>query len=107
MLLVNLFAATYLPYYYLRGRGKESRISKWSVWLVVSFYWIFFLLSRSLPVHDARGIARFVVIPAIAIFVLILPIKLESRIRKGILLFLACYVLFWLSMIAWHYFSSM
>lgn len=107
MLLVNIFTATYLSYYYLWGRGKESRISKWSVLFVFSFYWIFFLLSYFLPSQDIRSIARFVIIPALAAFVLLLPFKLENRIRRVILLLLICYVLFFLCMIVWHYFSSM
>lgn len=107
MLLVNIFTATYFLYCFLYTGNKESKVPKLCVLFLFLFYWIFFLLSYFLSDQEVRDIARFVIIPVIAASVLLLPIKMESKIRKAILLFLICYVLFWLFIVILHYFSPM
>lgn len=107
MLLVNIFMIAYFLYCLLYGREKESRISKYCVLFSTLFYWFFFLLSYFISNRGIREIAKFILIPTIAAFVLLLPIKLETKIRRSILLFLVCYVFFLCSIIIWHYFSFM
>lgn len=107
MLLVNIFAVAYFFNRFLHGGGKGSRTFEWGALFVVSFYWIIFLLSFFLSSQDVKGIARFIIMPALSIFVLISPIKLPTKAKRGVVLFLSCYVLFYLIMVVWHYFSSM
>lgn len=110
MLIVNIFTTTYFLYCFLHGWKKESGIAKMGVLFLFSFYCFFFLLSSFLsilPIQDIRSIARFIIIPTITIFIFLLPIKLGTKTRRGILLFLSCYILFYFLIIIWHYFSSM
>lgn len=107
MLLVSIFTATYFLYCFFYGWKKESGIAKMGVLLFFSFYYFLFLLSLFLSIQDIRSIARFIIIPTITIILLLLPTKLGVKTRRLLLLLFSCYVLFYLFIIIWHYFSLM
>lgn len=106
IIFISLLVIMYLVYAYVR-KLKSNAILKYSLVFIFSFYWLFFCINCWFTPEESRGIAKLSIIPLLAIYYLYIPIQKNRHSRKAAIILLIGYVLFWLIIIALHYFSKM
>lgn len=101
---VLLLSLIYLPYSFVRGI-KTDYFIKHILIFVFSFYVLCFIFRMKFSLSDVRGGGFILFVPLLSLY-LIFVLK-TNKYKKVIELVLIGYILFWIMIFFWHYFSQM